>query len=87
MLNTMPIIAYNVPEENSYIKPKMAMMRLNVFPSYKNANSNSNIADIAPQINSYNNNNNMSTSYGIRSISIRSILGAPRTGCSSCRGG
>jgi hypothetical protein len=84
MLNKMPIIAYNVPEENRYIKPNMAMMRLNVFPSYKNSNSNSNIA---PQINSYNNNNNMSTSSGIRSISIRSILGAPRTGCSSCRGG
>ena len=87
MLNKMPIIAYNVPEENSYIKPKMAMMRINLFPSYNNVNSNSNIADIAPQINSYNNNNNMSTSSGIRSISIRSILGAPRTGCSSCRGG
>jgi len=85
MLNKMPIIEYNVSEENSYIKPKMAMMRLSVFPSYKTVNSNS----VPPptQFNTYNTNNNKGTSSGIRSISIRSILGAPRTGCSSCRGG
>jgi hypothetical protein len=87
MLNKMPIIAYNVPEENIHIKPNMAMMRLNVFPSYKTVNSN--IVPPPTQFNTYNtnNNDNKGTSSGIRSISIRSILGAPRTGCSSCRGG